>query len=517
MQEVRIDHLAASPKTERGHEEMSESVSLPRLNYYGRRQIFTDVKEITDDDVLKVLTSSVAIHEQNRQDIQFLYGYYCGEQNILYRKKEVRPEINNKIVENHAAEIVNFKTGFTFGEPVQYVYRGKDTKNDANNVGDDEGIAYLNLLMEEENKATLDSELAEWFYICGIAFRMALLEKDQLHIYNCDPRNTFVVYSNDYKKEPVLACTYIEEGNGRKLYSVWSNNHFWVIENLTRIIKSQEFATGIPIVEYRLSPTRQGSFEIVLPLIDALNNLASNRMDGVEQQIQSLIWFNNCEVDDESFAKLRDKGGISTKSSPNMPANIQLLQTTLDQQQSQTQVDNTYQMMLTIAAVPDRRASAGGNTGQALIIGEGWTMAESAAKKMELQFKRSEKRFLSYALRALKSVNVLKNLSLGDISIKFTRNKTDNMLTKTQGLQNQLEAGVHPRIAIAHCDLYSDPEQVYLDSEEYLQKWKNTGEQEKAAANITPAITKVDEDLNAILSKLGGGGNNGESDGDRQS
>ncbi len=153
--------------------------------------------------------------------------------------------------------------------------------------------------------------------------------------------------------------------------------------------------------------------------------------------------------------------------------------------------------MLTIAAVPDRKASAGGNTGQALVIGQGWTMAESAAKSMEHEFKATEKRFLAFVLKCLNSPQ-LRSLSLGDIEIKFTRNKTDNLLTKTQGLQNQLEAGIHPRIAIANCGLYSDPEQVFLDSAEYLQKW--LGEQDKAAANVTD----VDGELQAILDKIGG-------------
>lgn len=122
--------------------------------------------------------------------------------------------------------------------------------------------------------------------------------------------------------------------------------------------------------------------------------------------------------------------------------------------------------------------------------------AESAAKSMEHEFKSAEKRFLSYALRALQGDSALKSLSLGDIEIKFTRNKTDNLLTKTQGLQNQLEAGIHPRIAIAHCGLYSDPEQVFLDSEEYLKKWIVTEEQ-------TADVANVDGELEAILNKLG--------------
>lgn len=495
---------------------------MSRLNFYGRRQIFTDERSVTDANVLDVLKSAVGVHEQNRQDIELLYGYYKGRQDILDRVKEVRPEICNKLVENHAAEIVNFKTGFTFGEPVQYVYRGENPlgedeggtmpQGDSPKRGtdaaqqrlshcDDNGIAYLNRIMDETNKASKDSDLAQWFYICGIAHRLAMVENGVLNTYVCDPRNTFVVYSNDYRREPVLACTYSDTSKGR-VYSVWSDTRFWVIKDLREITETKEFAGGIPIFEYRLAPTRQGSFETVLPLIDAMNNIASNRMDGIEQIIQSFIWFNNCEVDDEQFKALREKGGICTKSTNGLPANIQLLQTTLDQQQSQTFVDYMYEIMLTIAAVPDRKASAGGNTGQALVIGQGWTMAESAAKSMEHEFKATEKRFLAFVLRCLNAPQ-LRSLTLGDIEIKFTRNKTDNLLTKTQGLQNQLEAGIHPRIAIAHCGLYSDPEQVFLDSSEYLQKWLTTGEQDKQAANVVD----MDSELEAILNKLGGDDN----------
>ena len=63
----------------------------------------------------------------------------------------------------------------------------------------------------------------------------------------------------------------------------------------------------------------------------------------------------------------------------------------------------------------------------------------------------------------------VKDIKLHDIDVKFTRNKTDNLLTKTQGLMNMLQAGIHPRIAILHCGLFSDPEQVYQDSKPYLE------------------------------------------------
>ena len=61
----------------------------------GRRVIYTDVEEITDGNVVSVLQKALAIHLQNRAEIDYLYRYYKGDQPILYRRKEVRPEINN--------------------------------------------------------------------------------------------------------------------------------------------------------------------------------------------------------------------------------------------------------------------------------------------------------------------------------------------------------------------------------------------------------------------------------------
>ena len=48
------------------------------------------------------------------------------------------------------------------------------------------------------------------------------------------------------------------------------------------------------------------------------------------------------------------------------------------------------------------------------------------------------------------------------------------MLVKTQGLLNMKTFGIHPRVAIQTADLFSDPQQVYVDSKEYLDAAYNT-------------------------------------------
>ncbi len=496
----------------------NNKTAFPRS--YGRQCIFTSERNFTNENVKQIVDRAMSVHLSNVYDIQRLYNYYRGRMDILDRVKEIRPEICNKVVINHAAEITNFKVGFTFGEPVQYVYRGKDTIDDTANAADDNSIAALNKLMYKMSKSGRDRELAQWLYICGVAQRITLYNDKKLETYVCDPRNTFTIRANDFSRRVLLSVIYSYDDMPenvtelpKKHMTVYSDTHYWQFED-DKIIKSGDISYN-PVVEYWANPTRQGCFETVMEIIDELNNIESNRADGIEQQVQSLIWFNNVEIEEEQFNELSQKGGICTKSSPNMPANIQMLQSVLDQQQSQIYADDLYQKMLQIAAVPDRKASAGGNTGQALIIGEGWTQAEAAAKSFEQSFDESEKLFIENVLRIIKTVETTStkpedfvNLSADDIDIKFTRNKTDNLLTKTQGLQNQLEAGIHPRIAIENCGLYSDPQQVYVESEEYLAKWKQ--QDDMNGAEETPAdVPDGNDEFDEIFKRLTGGAEDG--------
>ena len=75
---------------------------------FGRKIAYTGVDQITPQNVAQVLSDTIGIHNRNRTLIDYLYRYYKGDQPILYREKLVRPEVNNKVVENHALETVKF-------------------------------------------------------------------------------------------------------------------------------------------------------------------------------------------------------------------------------------------------------------------------------------------------------------------------------------------------------------------------------------------------------------------------
>ena len=446
---------------------------------YGRRVITTDVTEITADNVVEVLQEAMKIHEKNRSDIDYLWKYYKGEQPILQRTKTVRPEICNRIVENRANEIVSFKVGYLCGEPIQYVGRNNDGAIS-------KSIGILNEYMFLADKSALDREIVEWGMICGTANRMVLdneayvADSDEapFEIFTLDPRDSFVVYSNDVKRKRMMGVKYNTDEFGQKTYSVYTDSLYFLIKD-GKVIETKAHGLGaVNIVEFPANNARLGSFEIVLPLLDAINNIESNRMDGIEQFIQSFMKFINCEIDEEKFKALKEMGAIKIKSADGQPADVDIVTSELNQGQTQITKDDVYKAILSICGLPsmsDGSTSDSSNNG-AVILKNGWQGAETRAKDSELMFKRSEKEVLRLVLKLCNGLADLK-LKLKDIDMKFTRRNYDNIQSKSQVLVSMLQQPkVHPLLAFTHCGLFSDPESAYTMSNEYYEeqmaKWE---------------------------------------------
>ena len=446
-------------------------------NLYGRRIITTDAVEITSKNVVAEIEKAMYNHTVNREEIEYLWNYYKGKQPILWREKQVRPEICNKIVENRANEIVSFKVGYLCGEPIQYICRN----------GDDavsNGISQLNEMMFSEDKAAQDKEIVEWQMICGTAYRLVLPDKEYSDVEDdapfemstLDPRGSFVVYKNDVRKEPVFGVTYRTDEYGTNTYSVYSNTWSWKIKD-GKIIESKDHSLGmIPIFEYPANTARQGAFEIVLPLLDELNNIASNRMDGIEQFIQSFIKFINCDIDEENFKALKELGGIKVKSLDGNAADVDIVTSELNQGQTQITKDDVYQAILTICGMPNRNGGTStSDTGAAVLLRDGWSLAEARAKDSELMFKKSEKKVLKLVLKICRDIVgtpvEVSNLKLKDIDLMFTRRNYENIQSKAQVLTTMLSnSKIHPRLAFAHCGMFSDAEEAYSLSREYCEQ-----------------------------------------------
>lgn len=461
------------------------------MGYFGRKKIFTDVTEITRDNVLEVLRKALITHWSNKADMEYLYAYYKGRQPVLNRQKEVRPEIKNTVVENRANEIVSFKVGYLMGEPIQYVSR-----SDSKSVADK--ITTLNGYCLSEDKAAKDKELADWFHICGTAYRMVLpdsvfeRESDEapFEIYTLDPRFAFVVYANSIGEPPVMGVKYIQRSDDAVIYSIYTKDRYFEVENQSMIVREEAQSLGIPIIEYPANNARLGAFEIVLPLLDAINTVDSNRLDGVEQFVQALMLFHNVDIFGDDFAKLRDEGAIKFKDiDPQYKAEIKYLTSELNQSQTQTLVDHLYNTVLTICGMPNRNGGTStSDTGSAVIMRDGWSAAEARAKDSELMFKLSEKEFLKLVLRICSDLSDLE-LKLSDVEVRFTRRNYENISQKATVLTTMLSnPKIAPILAFTHCGMFSDPQLAYRMSMDYAE------EQEKKAAELATKPKEVNPD-----------------------
>lgn len=455
------------------------------IQLHGRKLITTTYSPINETNILNVLQEAMSIFCVNQGQIKYLFNYYKGIQPILERTKQYHEEINNKIVENHAREIVAFKVGYLLWKPIEYVSR---KKNDENNP-----IETLNDYLILNDKVGKDKELAKHQSICGTSYRLTLENKrfddsddePPFNIYTIFPMNAFVVYSADFKKEPVLGVivdkVFDEQGNLKVRIQAYTDTMFYEIVGGV-LTKNEPHTYGqIPLVEYPLNEERIGDFEQVIELLDAINLTQSNRLDGVEQFIQALMIFKNVDIDEKGIKKLKELGAIKIKdNSKELSADVSYLTQELNQTQVQALVDSMYNVVLHIVGMPsqsDGNTSDSSNNG-AVILKNGWQGADARASETEVMFRSSELLFLKHALKITKVMTENKvDLKLSDIDIKFTRRNYENLWQKAQVLDLLLRNDkVAPQLAFQVCGLFPNSEEAFDLSSKYYEQIKKESE-----------------------------------------
>lgn len=440
-------------------------------NLKGRQEITTTAGEITAENVVEVLQKALTIHRKNSLEIQYLWDYYRGVHPILEREKEIRPEINNKLIENRAKSIVDFKTGYLMREPVQYI--SKDENPDSVKINQ------LNKFVFAEEKTAKDREIADWMHICGTAYRLIMpdimeeMDDSPFEIDTLLPWSTFVIYSNGTRRKPMLGVTYVEDKDGIKHYSCYSKDMFFEIVNFKVVFSEPHILGDIPIIEYPLNMARIGAFECVLGLLEAIEKVDSDREDAIDEFIQCLLLLHNVSLEVDKVKALRDLGAIEyTDRSENMKGEIKYLTSEMNQTQTQTLVDYMYQTVLEICGMPsqgDGNSSDSSNNG-AVIFKNGWYSAETMAINTELMFKKSERSFLKIALNICRILSTL-DLNPSDVEIKFTRRNYENVQTKSQVLITMLNCEkIHPKLAFEYCGMFTDPDAAYKMSAKYIKE-----------------------------------------------
>jgi SPP1 family phage portal protein len=448
---------------------------------YGRRVIYTDVNEITKENVVDEVRKAYMVHATNQADIKKLHETYRGKTDILKKTKEVRESINHKINENRAYEIVNFYNGYLFGEPIQYVRR-ENAKGEADDDAIAADINALNGFSACAGKAACDKKLGEWILTAGVGYRMTLPNKSwtlggdesPFVMYPLKPWQTFVLRSTAVDERELAGVYVVERESGEKVFGVYTDSFYYEFTEFENNVTATANTLGmIPIVEYPAEESRLGVFEVVMDLLCALDELQSNRMDDIVQTVNSILTILGGELTKEIADKLDEYKML------NLPEGVdaKYLIANLSQTDVQTLKNDIIDAIVNITGIPNRNGgSSTSDTGSAVIMRDGWQDAEARAKGIETMFKESEAKTLKLILRILRDT-VGTNLKLTDIDTHFTRRNYENIASKSQVLVAMLNnPKIHPELAFAHCCMFPDPESAYLQSkayyEEQMAKWE---------------------------------------------
>lgn len=489
---------------------------------YTEKELLSGTREEQGAKIVGILKDIKfqGLHDKNKQETRYLIDYMYGDQDIKTKVKKTRTDINNTGVENWAYAFVDWKKTFLLGKPVQYA-----PLNDVSN----EEIIELNSYMTYENKNTLDLELWEDVLCCGRGFRYnnsnKITEEDEspFESINLDPWKTEVVYSSSINKEQL--CTYVEtemvdyETQFNKIekveelvevpyneYTVYTRNaQFvitdkkgeWVIQTSNPLILKEHLVT-----EYYFNKKRMGIIELGKDIFDDINYVENLDLDDMEQFVNSIMVFTNAEVNKEGMDAIKEYGAVSIKSTEQKKASVEILQSRLKSLDTQIYYLRKLNALHNILSVPQASNSGevtNAETGKGMMIGQGFTSASVRAEGEELAFKKCDRSSLKTILKICKRnpKSKIKNLRISDIEIKLSRDLSENLLVKTQALQNLMAANIPPEIRNQVINLFSDPANVTKLQLAYEEEKRNLENQIKEKQNEN-TLNKINEQNNKI-------------------
>ncbi len=451
------------------------------------------VNDLTLEIVQDNLSAILSQHGRNAKKISYLLDYVDGAHQDIYdktRKFETDESHNNKIIENHADALVSFKEGYLLGDKREFSQKSDVQTDD---------LIYLERYLCDSDFYSQDLIIKHNVYATGIATsfiqpRTDIIKKEKDNVsryktldegYDIDNDSPFlyealdsrfnaVVYSDRVgQKEKDLFCfniSFIKENNSRKkIITVYTREWTAKFDACCKYIPGSYIETPsqykeLPMVEHSLNKSRIGIIEKVLDPLNAINLVVSNEADNIVDVVNQILVFLNCEIDEDTLREAYKKGAIAVPSTAFGQASVDKIAIDL----KHSEINVFFEQLLTrcydICGVPlaSANVTSGGDTGQARLLGGGWTNAYTIIKRDIIAFESADRDVLRKMLLICKQnpLNKVDKLSINQIDIKYNVNMSDNLLVKTQSLQNLVDAGLPYEDILKAINLWSDTKTV---------------------------------------------------------
>jgi SPP1 family phage portal protein len=472
--------------------------------------------ELSIEGIEKYLNSVFSDFEKNAASIRKDYDMYCLDHAILGKVRAHNDtEINNIVLIPDLKAKVDWKTGYVFGNPIKYAQ---------NKTSDTDDINYLNKYVRSACQRAVDKEVGTWAYATGVGYYFIEPKSNDFSIeseapyvlYALDSDTCAKVYSSFVGNEPLfdLIYTVYDEINADsskqkvKVLDIYLPDALYNYEKragditwVRKSVKPRGIAKPLPLVEKRFNPDGIGIVAMGESMQYAVDHLVSNGLDNIEDIVNQIIVYKNCNLGDTDDEKanshrtgMRNGCLVLNSASKDFPADVDTLKTELSLSEVRELFSIINEKFHSALGVPmaTSNTNSGGTTKSGSEVANGYENAYNRALDDINTFIKADTELLQKIMWICQNTpdNKIDNLAASDIEIKYSLNLTDNILTKTQSYVNLVQTGVPPTIALRLCKLSNDPEAEGKLIDDYKAK------QAEAIATQQPTTEKIEVEKN---------------------
>ncbi len=271
---------------------------MSQVNLNKRKLFTTSVEEVTED----LVSEAVALHQSH-----LLKGYienedmYMSQHKILRQSQKEPWKPDNRLVINYAKYIVDTFSGYQIGVPVKVTHDNEEVTE------------FINDFRKLNDMEDTEFELAKMSDIFGHAFLYVYQDEsgNTRTTYN-SPVNMFIVHDNTIEEKPLFSVRYaFNEGEVTGYGQVITDKE--VIDISVEKGGSVSFGERdshlygkLPVVELIENEERQGVFESVKTLINALNKAASEKANDVDYFADAYLKIVGVELKEDMATQIRE-------------------------------------------------------------------------------------------------------------------------------------------------------------------------------------------------------------------
>ena len=431
---------------------------MAKVNLNKRKLLTTTENEVTPD----LVSEAVKLHRSH-----LLKGYIENEDMYMSKHKILKGgakepwKPDNRLVINYAKYIVDTFSGYQIGVPVKVTH---DNDSVAEFISD---FRKLNDMEDSE------FELAKLADVFGHAFLYVYQDEvgNTRTTYN-GPINMFIVHDNSIEEKPLFAVRYAFNDNDPTGYGqvITANEVIEATFQLgggVRFVERNNHVYGtLPVVELIENEERQGIFDSVKTLINALNKAASEKANDVDYFADAYLKIVGVELKEDMATQIREnrifnlwKNGsdgplpdVGFIEKPNSDTTQENLITLLK--------DSIFAVSM-VANLSEEDFGNASGTALAFKLQAMDNLAKMKDRKMQSAFNHLYEIVFGVPMAAVPSDGWI------DIKYQFTRNVPRNILEEAQ-IVSQLSGQVSNETKLSVLSIVDNPKQEIekMDDEE---------------------------------------------------